>query len=824
VSRITQNNFSLGELSPRTYGRNDQEWFSAGCRKMENFIALPQGPAEARPGTIRVDELLNPEENTRVKGITTSSGDDYLLLITETAIFVYTVDTETETASAMLTADGDLTSIDVEYQDIPLEELQIVFHAGSIYIAHYKKQLEIFRINKEQAVISRSFFTPYYRAYYHGDTYEVNSVVSYNGTQYMANKTSTNVYPPESEGTYEQLLYIPILRSSSVDCLAYDSEGTYEYGDLCIYNSRLYIVGQQVPHYVGYSSSPNPSLSLVGYSYAYYPGVIPRKKDTQKYVTGVTIGYSSPIYTYAYIATDVPNYERCNDTLAYINAADPAAPTSPGAGLEWISVSAIPAVIGSMVAYSNTDSYEIGDFLHYKGYIYQCTSSTGSTAPYPDAVTSQEIWDAVGDAPSFSIEGEFPNLIMFHDGRMYILGTEKKPNTVYSSRINKYADFNMGPLDSDGMQFPLTIEGEGLISWGQSSGDILIGGAEKEILITGGGNPITPSNNQAYPQSEAGSGRLGVLNIADITAFFQPGGHRVLQFVYSNDTKSYLTPDIGRLGEHLLAIGVKSFALQTNPDFILWCVMDDGTLLGGSYIQEAQILGWHNHTTDGEFDSVEVTRGDFEDIIWVTVKRPIRDADGATTGYIRQLERFAPRRQAHDENMVYMDDAEILTIVDGKATVSDSKKGQTLTVIQGGAPHQDVTADPETGEITLQYVLADPAFNTCVVGRAYTPKLSPQKILPGGSTLNMAERISEVSVRFLDSLGVAVGIEGSDVDPIPFRDGTGNYGEVVPPFTGELQKSVNDSFDGKGWLLIERQQPFPVTILAVTYELEARGI
>lgn len=49
------NRFTFGEVSPFLYGRTDLDKYSAGCKTMENFIPLLQGPAARRGGTRFID-------------------------------------------------------------------------------------------------------------------------------------------------------------------------------------------------------------------------------------------------------------------------------------------------------------------------------------------------------------------------------------------------------------------------------------------------------------------------------------------------------------------------------------------------------------------------------------------------------------------------------------------------------------------------------------------------------------------------------------------------------------------------------------------------
>jgi hypothetical protein len=88
---------------------------------------------------------------------------------------------------------------------------------------------------------------------------------------------------------------------------------------------------------------------------------------------------------------------------------------------------------------------------------------------------------------------------------------------------------------------------------------------------------------------------------------------------------------------------------QQNPDSIVWCVRDDGVLLGLSYLREHQIWGWHRHVTDGRFVSVCVVPEGDEDVLYVIVERKIQNV-------LRYyIERLAYRVDDVPAGMFYVD-------------------------------------------------------------------------------------------------------------------------------------------------------------------------
>jgi len=64
--RILDHAFSAGELTPELFGRVDFAKFSEGLALCRNFIPLPHGPVDSRPGTEFVLEVKNSASATRL--------------------------------------------------------------------------------------------------------------------------------------------------------------------------------------------------------------------------------------------------------------------------------------------------------------------------------------------------------------------------------------------------------------------------------------------------------------------------------------------------------------------------------------------------------------------------------------------------------------------------------------------------------------------------------------------------------------------------------------------------------------------------------------
>src|SRR5258705_11474218 len=59
---VRQSSVAGGEISPLAYGRTDSPLYGVSARKLLNFIVLPQGAAQNRPGTKFVASTKDPTQ------------------------------------------------------------------------------------------------------------------------------------------------------------------------------------------------------------------------------------------------------------------------------------------------------------------------------------------------------------------------------------------------------------------------------------------------------------------------------------------------------------------------------------------------------------------------------------------------------------------------------------------------------------------------------------------------------------------------------------------------------------------------------------------
>jgi hypothetical protein len=269
------------------------------------------------------------------------------------------------------------------------------------------------------------------------------------------------------------------------------------------------------------------------------------------------------------------------------------------------------------------------------------------------------------------------------------------------------------------------------------------------------------------------------------------------------------------LAEHITEGGINGFAYQQEPDSIAWTVRNDGVLACMTYRREEQVVAWHRHIIGGAFgsgnavvESVATIPGDLdEDEVYIIVKRTI---GGATKRYVERMRNFDFGTSVSDAFFV---DSGLTYSGSAATTISglDHLEGQTVSVLADGSIHPDVTVS--SGAITLQR-----SVTKAHIGLPFTSKVETLRIDSGsalGSAQGKVKRISEVTVRLFRSVGLKVGTSTSELDVVPFRDSGDDMDTAIPLFTGDKTVEFRGGYDEDATIVIQQDQPLPMTILAI---------
>lgn len=233
----------------------------------------------------------------------------------------------------------------------------------------------------------------------------------------------------------------------------------------------------------------------------------------------------------------------------------------------------------------------------------------------------------------------YPSSGCFHESRLYLGGPYQY---IAGSRTGDYENFSRSDTDgtvtdSHALVFSLNSNDVNNIRWmAADEKGILVGSSANEWLIKSSStvDPITPTSVVAKKTTSFGSLQIQPAQVGKATIFTQASGRKVREFNYFYDVDGFRANDVTQLAHHICESGIVQMALSKQPEQIVWCVRDDGQLVGMSYDRDLDGLrvAWHRHIIGGSYngDIAEVqsvacipTSDNSYDEVWMIVKRSI---------------------------------------------------------------------------------------------------------------------------------------------------------------------------------------------------------
>jgi hypothetical protein len=448
------------------------------------------------------------------------------------------------------------------------------------------------------------------------------------------------------------------------------------------------------------------------------------------------------------------------------------------------------------------------------GYI----GSTTSTSVVDDNVLAdttvtppEDIYDLNAGA------GDYPAATTYYEQRRWFAGTSNEPQTVWATRNGTQSNLtsSLPSQDDDGLEFRIAAQQQNAIRHLLPLADIvaLTVGGEFRIFADNAPN-ITPTSLSIKPQGYSGAANVQPALTSNSILYVQAQGSRVREFAYNGQANGYSSSDASIMAPHLFnGYGVVDLAYCRAPVPTLWAVRSDGTLLGLTHVPEQQVYGWHQHTTDGTFESVCVVSEGLEDVLYAVVKRTI---NGRQVRYIERLQtrQFVDQADAFfvDSGLTY--DSTPVSAVSGLWHL----EGKAVQILADGAVHPPRTVSG--GSVTL-----DSSYSTIHVGLGYASDLQTLSLAleMQASGQYTRKNVNGVAMRVTQSNLVTAGPTFSRLTEYPARDHTDPYGSPPALKTGELRFAIGPSWNSDGAVCVRQDQPLPLTVLSLALDVAIGG-
>lgn len=459
------------------------------------------------------------------------------------------------------------------------------------------------------------------------------------------------------------------------------------------------------------------------------------------------------------------------------------------------------------------------------GYIGSC-DPIGS--PYFDAKNfAPTMTDTPPQAKNPFTDGNYPGTVCFFQQRLVFGGSRNRPQTIWFSRSGNYENFSTStPLkDDDAIEVTIASNEVSLIRWMVALRSLLVGtsGVEWEVSGAGDAGAVTPTAISIVPQSYRGSADIDAQVVGNTIMHVSRTYREIRDLLYDFGSDSYGGTDRAILATHLFERNkITDWTYQQSPDSIIWCVRDDGALLGHTYLREHEVFAWHRHVTDGAFQAVCCIPGVEDDDLFVVVRRTV----GGAEQYL--MERMKPR---------YVDEESTLNafFVDAGLTYRgepaqkiyglDHLWGREVAILADGAvvPRQ-VVRELEAGKIGIELPYAASVVH---VGLPYRARLQTMSLEPdgieGGTTVGRKKLINKVCVFFRATNSAFIGTSWNDLDEVKWRINEAP-GQPPRPHTEDAWIYTGLGYENQAYACVESREPLPCTVLAVVPEVSVNAV
>lgn len=804
--RTLQKAFSGGEVTPEFYGRIDDQKYQTGLATCRNFIVLPHGPISNRAGTEFVRAAKVAAKKARMIPFTYSTtqtmalefGDGYIRFHTQGATLLAGTPTAYNGATAYVV--GDLcSSAGVNYYCIaastgnapPNVTYWYPLPSTAYEIPSPYLEADLFAIHYVQSADVLTLVHP---------GYAPRELRRLGATQWVLSTIAftASVSAPSA----------PSLTSSGSTAGKYN----YEY----IITS---LASDGVTESVSSTPAIGPGVAISGITNA-NPGVI---------TTGAAHGLSvnDPVYIAAvggmtqlngnhYLVDSVP----LATTLTLRSTAGVVVDTT-AFGVYTAGGSIYPKFIRSnlfetgctnTITWSSVSGASRYNVYKMQGGLYGYIGQTSGTSIVddniaPDLGKTPPIYETV-----FGGTGEYPGAVSYFEQRRCFAGSTNKPQNMWMTRSGTESgmSYSLPIRDDDRISFRVAArEANTIRHIVPLSNLVLLTSAAEWMATSINSDAITPTSVAVKPQSYIGASNTQPLIVNNTMIYEAARGGHIRELGYNWQASGYVTGDLSIRAPHLFdRHTIDDMAFSKSPYPIAWFVRDDGALLGLTYMPEQQIGAWHQHDTDGEFESVCVVSEGNDDVAYFVVKRTI---NGAT---VRYIERMGGRWFSDQEDAYFVDCG--LTYSGAAATTItglDHLEGETVSILGDGAvhPQQVVTG----GEITLEQAVTLAHIGLPIVSDAVT---LPLALEIAGYGQGRTKNVNQVFMRVFDSSGAMIGPYGGRLIAYKQRT-TEPYGSPPDLATREIQVSVAPSWGDSAQIHVRQADPLPITIVGLSMEV-----
>jgi hypothetical protein len=297
----------------------------------------------------------------------------------------------------------------------------------------------------------------------------------------------------------------------------------------------------------------------------------------------------------------------------------------------------------------------------------------------------------------------YPSMGVIYEQRLYAANTISKPQGIWVSELGKVGEtigwsFTTPTLSTNSFSFePSTTDINGIL-WMVLHNGLKVGTAGEVLKISSStGVAPTPTDVNVQVDNAVGSLDLKPVMAGNALLITPRGLAAVEELTESFEAIGFVPRNLTVLAPHLFENRrIIRWTYAKEPDSVVWCVLDNGTLLGMTYIKAYDIWAWFTRTTplgEGFKDVVSIPNSSDDNIddVYFVINRGTVDAPNY---YLEQLNRrITPQTAAYGlsasgtpYDYKFLDSA--LTL-DSPDTISGATKADPVVITATGHSFSD---------------------------------------------------------------------------------------------------------------------------------------
>lgn len=622
MTDFVQRSFTSGEIAPALRSRTDLAKYASGLALSENGFPRAQGGWYSRPGFRFVGELDDSTKRGRLIPFSFNTEQTYTLVFEHLKMFVVK-------DGGFVLSGGTPYSIATPYTEAQLSLLKFTQNADVMTIVH---------LDHDDRDLSRTADDAW--------TLAVNNYASTVTAPSWASVLSYNITGITQAN--------PAVVTTSITHALVSGNTVSITGvvGMVEVNNRSFIVRN--PTATTFELEDEDSTSHTAYTSG---GTVSKAILT---AVGSGAGSYNKTYTYVVTAVDGDGVESLASASASITTASLS--VTAGVRLSWATVAGTDYYRVYKDPSNNTGRYGwIGDSNSLEFDDYNIAPITSDAPPE--------------DRQPFTGAGNHPSAVNYYQQRKVFANTGDEPQAVYTTQTGnpKSLRTSSPARDTDAVTFTIAARQVNEIRHIVALDALILLTSGGEWLVSEGQDDVlTPSTPGAQIQSYNGASHVPPAIVNDTVLYVQEKGGRIRDLGYEFSNDKYTGDDLSIMAEHLFEDRViEEMFYAAEPYSILWCVMDDGVMLGLTYHRKHQVVAWHQHNTQGTFESViSITEGT-RDAVYVIVKRTINGS------VVRYVERMEPRYVTEPADVFCVDSG---LSYDNPSTITGASKTNPVVV------------------------------------------------------------------------------------------------------------------------------------------------